>query len=96
MLRNGHDVEKIAVMRGLTVSTIETHLAYYVQTGKLEVYDLIDPIDVDRIQRAIEASESTMLSSIRQDLKDEYTFGQIRLVLAHMQRGKEEVRVIRV
>ncbi len=91
LLREGHQVEKIAVLRSLAVSTIESHLAYYVQTGKIQIDELLEPEDVDTIRRAIERAESPMLSVIRQSLRDEYTFGQIRLVLASMQRGKSEV-----
>lgn len=91
LLREGHQVEKIAVLRGLAVSTIETHLAYYVQAGKIQIEELLEPEDVAAIRRAVERAESPMLSVIRQSLRDEYSFGQIRLVLASMQRDKNEV-----
>src|SRR5690606_32804063 len=95
LLREGHQVEKIAVLRGLAVSTIESHLAYYVQNGKIQIDQLLEPEDVNTIRRAIERAESPMLSVIRQSLGEEYSFGQIRLVLASMQRGKSEVAAYR-
>jgi ATP-dependent DNA helicase RecQ len=96
MFRSGHEVEKIAVLRNLTVSTVEGHLAFYIQSGQLELQELLEPSDAERIRRAIDASGTTMLSVIRQKLHDEYSFGQIRMVLADMQKRKEVSREMRV
>ncbi len=95
LFRQGHGLEKIAVLRGLAVSTIESHLAYYVQHGKVQIDELLEPGDVHAIRRAIERADSPMLSVIRQSLGDEYSFGQIRLVLASIQQDKNEVNAYR-
>ncbi len=96
MFRSGHEVEKIAVLRSLTVSTIEGHLAFYIQSGKLELHELLEPSDAERIRQAIETSGTTMLTTIRQKLHEEYSFGQIRMVIADMQKHKEASREMRV
>jgi ATP-dependent DNA helicase RecQ len=80
----GHTVEQIAEARNLSVSTIEGHLAFYVETGKLAIGQIIrDPARVQRIQQAVEQIGGEVLTPIRVVLGEEYSFGEIRLVMAH-------------
>jgi ATP-dependent DNA helicase RecQ len=93
LFKDGYEIERIAVVRDLAVSTIETHLAYYVEHGKIGLDQLMDHEDIQRIKRAIQRSDTDMVSVIRQSLNDEYSYGQIRLVIADLHRMKEMVRL---
>ena len=73
-------------MRGLSPGTIETHLAFYVQRGQLPIDKLIEPGKLQTIQQAIERIGGMALSPIKEALGEEYTFGEIKLVLAYMNR----------
>jgi ATP-dependent DNA helicase RecQ len=88
LFKKGHSVEKIGVLRGLTVSTIETHLAFYVQQGDLRIDELLSASDISNIRRAIKVSGSWMLPTIKSRAGDDYSYGQIKLVLADMEREK--------
>jgi ATP-dependent DNA helicase RecQ len=92
MFRQGHSIEKIAVMRSLTVSTIETHLAFYIGKHELNLEDVMTHEDIAVIRRAINIAPNRLYSTIRQKLPEEYTFGQIRMVMAEL----ENVRELRV
>jgi ATP-dependent DNA helicase RecQ len=89
LFQKGHPIEKIGVLRGLTVSTVETHLAFYVQQGKLRIQELLSDHDIAVIRRAISRSENTMLTTIRMRAGEDYSFGQIKLVLADIERERE-------
>ncbi len=90
LFKKGLSVEKIGVIRGLTVSTIETHLAFYVQQGELNVNDLLTEAEISHIRRAIDSSENRMLSTIKSRVGEDFSFGQIKMVLADLQRERIE------
>ena len=90
LFKKGLSVEKIGVIRGLTVSTIETHLAFYVQQGELNVNDLLSEAEISHIRRAIDSSENRMLSTIKSRVGEDFSFGQVKMVLADLQRERIE------
>jgi hypothetical protein len=75
-------------VRKLSPSTIEGHLAFYVQQGRLSVYQLIDIHKLETIRHAIETVGGDQLTSIKLALGDDYTFSEIRYVLAHIESNK--------
>lgn len=88
LFRRGHSIEKIAVLRGLAPSTVETHLAFYVSRGELDIREVLNDHDIALIRRAIARSENGLASTIKDRLGDDFSYGQIRLVLADMERNK--------
>ena len=54
LFQQGHSTHKIAELRGLSPMTIEGHLAFYVQQGKINIDQLMDTSKITPIQRAIE------------------------------------------
>jgi ATP-dependent DNA helicase RecQ len=88
LFNHGHSIEKIGVLRGLTVSTVETHLAYYIAERKLAITEVLSPKDIAAIRRAIVSSENRMLSTIKHRVGDDYSYGQIKMVLAEMEKER--------
>jgi ATP-dependent DNA helicase RecQ len=88
LFNKGFSIEKIGAIRQLTVSTIETHLAFYIQNDKVKIEDILSSQQIAEIRRAIRTSDNRMLSTIKQRLGDDYTFGQIRIVMADLDREK--------
>ena len=81
----GHSIEKIADIRGLSITTIEGHLAFYVQQGKLKVDQLMDSTKIPAIHEAIKKTGTKALTPAKELLGDDYSFGEIRLVMAHLE-----------
>jgi ATP-dependent DNA helicase RecQ len=73
-------------MRGLSPSTIEGHLAFYVQRGQLPIDQLIDTNKLQVIQSTIDSIGGMALSPIKEALGEEYSFGEIKMVLAYLNR----------
>ncbi|MBX2968124.1 MAG: DNA helicase RecQ [Cyclobacteriaceae bacterium] len=85
LFKLGHSVERIAELRNLSPSTIEGHLAFYVEHGKLKIQQIIpDPERIKTIQQAIQKVGGTILTPIKNNLGDDFSFGEIRLVMAHL------------
>ena len=85
MINLGHSITNIAEQRGLTTSTIENHLSYYVSNGKLSVKNLLSGERITAINNAIDKVDSIGLAPIKELLGDEYSYGEIRMVLGHRQ-----------
>jgi ATP-dependent DNA helicase RecQ len=92
----GLDIEQIALQRGLKPPTIWTHL-----TQALQSKQLCEPTAIDRvmspasqaaIHQAIEIVGTESLRDIFDHLQGEYTYGEIRFVLALQSLPSEEVR----
>lgn len=84
MFRAGKSVEDIARERELSVSTVEGHLAVFIPIGKIALEDLVDPAKVPAIRAAVEKHGTLALGPIKAELGDDYTYGEIRAVIASL------------
>jgi ATP-dependent DNA helicase RecQ len=84
LFQQGKSIADIAEERSLSISTIESHLSYYVASGELRIDDLVK---VDR-QKAIEAAAETLgvqsLKTLKENLPEEISYGEIKMVLASL------------
>ncbi len=89
MFKLGNSIEKIAELRELSKVTIEGHLAFYIQQGALDIERMMDSSKIPTIQKAIEQIGGKALSPIKEKLGDAYSFGEIRMVMAYVERVKK-------
>jgi ATP-dependent DNA helicase RecQ len=85
----GRSIPEIAAERNLSTSTIESHLAHFVFTGELNVNEIVRKEKIQPIMDVLEKHNSMELSPIKQQLGDEYSYGEIRAVMSYMRRMKE-------
>lgn len=90
LFKAGYSVEKIAALRNLSHTTIESHLAFHVQQGKITIAQLIDVEKIPVIRKAIEATAGKALTPIKESLGENYSFAEIRYVMAHIEHMKLE------
>ena len=88
LFRHGYSIEQIASQRKLNPSTVEGHLAFYVAQGKIALGEVMDAGRVPVIQEAIEQLGDKTLTPIRNFLGEDYSYSEIRYVLAHMDGSK--------
>ncbi|MES2267643.1 MAG: DNA helicase RecQ [Bacteroidota bacterium] len=86
LYKEGKSVTEIAQERGLSPTTIEGHLSRFIQTGELDVYEFVNENKIPAIKDAVESYGSAMLSPIKEVLGDAYTYGEIKAVIAWMNR----------
>ena len=74
-------IAEIANERGLVKSTIEGHLASFVSTGEINITDIIPDEKFQKIKSSIAATEFEGLGELKTKLKDEYSYGELRMTL---------------
>ena len=85
MFREGKSIAEIAAERSLTQSTIEGHLASFVETGELSIDSIVSAHHQNVIRATVKAfDKSYTLSEVKAQLPDDYSYGEIRLVIADM------------
>lgn len=81
LYQQGMTPAEIAIERGLAESTIWGHLGTVVQSGRLHVEDLIDPVDLAEIEDAMETMTGAYtFSDLREAIGEHIPNGAIRLV----------------
>ena len=86
LFQSGTKVDEIARLRALSISTIENHLASCIAAGTLAVEAVVDPNKIPPIKAAVETHGIAFLKPLKVALGDSYSYGEIRAVLASIQR----------
>ncbi len=86
MFERGMTLQQIATERGLVLTTIEGHLAHYVENGNVSVDDLISPEIRQKVEKEILQMRGKSLREIKQALPDEISYGDIKLIQAHLKK----------
>jgi len=84
LYNEGKTLNEIAKERGLSQGTIEGHLAYYISTQQLDVTKLVKPNKIKNITEAVESQKTKSMATIREFLGKDYSFGEIKMVLASL------------
>ncbi len=84
LFNDGNSLVEIAQQRNMSPTTIEGHLAAYIETGELSISKFIEPKRLATILQIIkQTGQVNALKPIKDLLSDEYTYGEIRFALAH-------------
>lgn len=83
LFKKGKSIAAIAKERGLAAGTVESHLAEFVKTGELSVFEMVAPERVEKILPLVQQAEGYAAGPIKSQLGDDYTFGEIRAVINH-------------
>lgn len=87
MYREGNTIAEIAEARQLAITTVETHLSYYISTGELDIDELVKPDKQELIEAAIAKFGRLGLKQLKDNLPEEISYGEIRMVAA-LQAGR--------
>lgn len=82
LYQSGMSIEDIAAQRSLSVSTIETHLSYYISSGKLNIADFVSAEKQEQIQTALAKHGKGSLRLLKENLPDQISYGAIRFTIA--------------
>lgn len=82
LFKDGKSVEEIARERQMAVSTIEGHLAHFIELGDLDVFELLSPEKFKAIEKVVKQSESTLYGPIKAKLGDDFSYSEIRFAMA--------------
>ena len=85
LFREGRRIEEIAAMRSITAATVEGHLVYFIQTGVMKIGELVPDMKVQVITRELKQAQGGALAPIKEKLGSDYSYGEIRAVINHLQ-----------
>ncbi len=85
LFKQGKSIAQIAELRDLAISTIETHLVRFIPTGEVKLNDIVTKNKAETIREAIvKLSQNGELSPVKEFLGEDYSYGEIRAVLASL------------
>jgi hypothetical protein len=85
----GRSPAEAASIRGLTLTTIEGHLAHFVGTGKLGLERLMAPEKAARIAAYFQANQYQGLTPAKEALGPDVSYGDLRFVLKDLERRRK-------
>jgi DNA-binding CsgD family transcriptional regulator/nucleoside-triphosphatase THEP1 len=82
LFKEGKGVEEIALLRGISQGTIEGHLSTFIAKGQLDARELVPEDKIETILKVAKQLDTFNLGPIKNELGDEYSYGEIRMALA--------------
>jgi len=86
MFRAGKTVQEIAKERQLSPSTIQGHLAYFVEDNELDVLLLLEQAKLEVIAGYCTANPAATMAEVKAHFGSRFDFGELRLAFAHITR----------
>ncbi len=81
LYKDGMSIEEIATNRGFVSSTIEGHLASFIPTGEITIFDLIAEEKFLEIKKKIKELKFEGITELKNHLGDQYSYSELRLVM---------------
>lgn len=91
LFRAGKTIRQIAEQRGLVISTIEGHLAYYVGLGELALSEVMEEEKIKPIEAALLVHEGEGFKFVKELLGKNYSYGEIKMVKTYLSLGAESL-----
>lgn len=82
LYREGFSPSEIAERLGFTIGTIYNHIARYVESGELSIFDFVSEAKTAVILAAQMECSDNSLRTLKEHLGSEYSYEEIRLVLS--------------
>ena len=90
MFKSGKSIADIATERTIAVSTVESHLARFISTKEIAILELVDSKKLDNILAVLNRTQQSDAAIVRQELGNDYSFGEIIACIHHWQLTKGE------
>lgn len=87
LAKEGLSVAEIAKKRGLVNTTVEGHIARGIQDKELTIDKFMEEDDRETIEQVIKENPDENSGTVYGKLKGKYSYGQIRMVQAHLGRS---------
>ena len=88
MILEGRSAEEIARIRGLSVATVEGHIAGLIRNGSLDVGRFVPDDRIATIARYLDGHPDEKLSEIREHLGCDFSYAEIRFVRSARERNE--------
>jgi len=85
LFKSGKTVGEIAKERGLTPTTIESHLAHYVGLGELDVKQFLNDEKLEKIVAYFKNTNNKSFGEAKLFFGDEVSYGEMRMALSYLE-----------
>jgi ATP-dependent DNA helicase RecQ len=82
----GMSISQIAIERNMAISTIEGHLATFIETGKIDIDRFVTTEKQQLIKEAIEKNGIESFKTIIEYCKQQVSYGEVRMVAATIKK----------
>lgn len=89
LYKEGMKLEDIASARSLAISTIKGHIARWIQTGEIDVHEVLHAETIQRIEKYL-AAHPAGYAEMKIEFGNDFDYGDIRMVVNHLARKKEQ------
>ncbi|MDQ3395256.1 MAG: helix-turn-helix domain-containing protein [Bacteroidota bacterium] len=88
--KKGKSIDEIAKERNLARTTIFGHIASFIETGEVDIKELIAENKLKIIQETIDNHEEGFsLKNLKESLGEDYSYGELRAAVNYINRLKE-------
>lgn len=87
----GKTVQEIAEIRSLAVSTIFVHFIKFVEEGNIAIEQIVSSDRIALICDALQDFTEGTLAPVKEQLGDDFSYGEIRLVKTHIEYWEKKV-----
>ncbi len=89
MFQEGKMIDQIAKERGLSPSTIQGHLAYYVQTHQLDIHRVLEQVKLEEIERFLSTNPTATIAEAKTHFESKFNYGELRLAFSHLRSDQK-------
>ena len=91
LFKEGKSIEAISTERNLAPSTIIGHLTTFIPSGEIDISDLVEPGQLKKLNVILDnIPKEKTLSEIKQLVGDNFSYHEIRTVLAWKEKENKE------
>jgi hypothetical protein len=90
LFKQGQNAKQIAKTRSMALTTIEGHLARWVEKGEIEISELMKPSRLKKIMPYFDQMSDGKLTTFMKALPFDATFGELKLVVAYIKAMEAE------
>jgi len=87
LFQEGLTIPQVAARRGLSTTTIERHLAFFVARGQLEVDRVVAHEKRQAVEQKIAGIRTKSLKDLKMALGQDCSYADIKMVLAHLEHS---------
>jgi hypothetical protein len=92
LFKQGKSIPDIAIERSLTQGTVESHLAYFIPTGEVDILDLVPDEKLIKIIKEIDEHPGSSIAAYKELLGEEVYYSEIRAVMKWKEKYEKEAK----
>jgi ATP-dependent DNA helicase RecQ len=89
LYKTGRSIFQIAAQRELSATTVETHLAFFVERGDISIDEFVTPDKFTVIEKVVREHGNKVLAPLKEILGDGYSYTEIKMTIAHLNKAVE-------